>query len=230
DEVRAAPVVGTGAGTWDRWWLERRPTPNSAQDAHSVYLETLGEEGLVGLVLLLALLATPLVGRPRDRLATAAYAAFLIHAAVDWDREMPALWLAGLFVGIALLPEERLALRGRRQAAVVAAAAALGAAGVVSGIAQLSLARASDEARTGDYASAERLARHAASFEPWSSRPLEVLGETQLAAGADAAARSTLRRAVAKDPTRWRLWNDLTKAGAGGRAGREARRLNPLGP
>jgi hypothetical protein len=67
DEIRAAPVIGTGAGTWDEWWLRHRPTPNSALDAHSVYLETFGEEGLAGLALLCALLAVPLAGRGRSR-------------------------------------------------------------------------------------------------------------------------------------------------------------------
>jgi O-antigen ligase len=230
EQARSAPVLGTGAGTFDRWWLEHRPTPNSALDAHSVYLETLAEQGLTGLALLLALLATPLLTRPRDRLVLAAYAAFLIHAAVDWDLEMTALWLAGIAVGVALLPAQRVRLGRRRTASLAAATLALGALGTLSGVAQLSLARASDAARTRDFSRAGTLARRAARLEPWSSRPLEVLGEAQLAAGADAAAGATFRRAVAKDPSRWRLWHDLAEATGSDRAGREAKRLNPLGP
>jgi hypothetical protein len=144
-EARAAPIVGTGPGTWEQWWLERRPTPHQALDAHSVYLETLGEQGVVGVALLVALLATPLVGRPRDRLVLAAYAVFVIHAAVDWDREQPALWIAGLTAGIAFLPRAAANdTRHNRRAAVVVAALALGGLGALSGVAQISLERARD--------------------------------------------------------------------------------------
>jgi len=229
DEVRAAPIVGTGAGTWDEWWLQHRPTPNSALDAHSVYLETGGEEGLIGLALLCALLAVPLAGRPRDRLAFAAYAAFVIHAAVDWDRELPALWIAGLVVGAALLPEEQVRLGARRTWALATAALALGGLGALSGIAQLSLSHAQDAARSHDLARTVRLTRRAARLEPWSSRPLEVLGQAQTDAGERAAASATFREALAKDPNRWQLWHDLAAASGSRRAGDEARRLNPLG-
>jgi hypothetical protein len=229
DEIRAAPVIGTGAGTWDEWWLQHRPTPNSALDAHSVYLETFGEEGLAGLALLCALLAVPLAGRPRDRLALAAYAAFVIHAAVDWDREMPALWVAGLVVGGALLPAERVQLGARRTWSFAVALLALGALGALSGVAQISLSRAQDAARVHDLARTRTLTRRAARFEPWSSRPLLVLGEAQADAGDRTAASATFRKALAKDPASWQLWHDLAEASGSRRAGDEARRLNPLG-
>lgn len=229
DEIRAAPIVGTGAGTWDEWWLQHRPTPNSALDAHSVYLETFGEEGLAGLALLCALLAVPLAGRPRDRLALSAYATFIIHAAVDWDREMPALWVAGLVVGAALLPAERVQLGLRRTWALATTALALGGLGTLSGIAQISQSRAQDAARAHDLARVETLTRRAARFEPWSSRPLMVLGEAQADAGDRAAASVTFRTALAKDPAIWRLWHDLAEASGSRRAGDKAKRLNPLG-
>jgi hypothetical protein len=228
-EARAAPIVGTGPGTWEQWWLERRPTPHQALDAHSVYLETLGEQGVVGVALLVALLATPLVGRPRDRLVLAAYAAFVIHAAVDWDREQPALWIGGLTAGIALLPRAQVTMSHKQRAALAVAALALGGLGVLSGAAQISLARARDAARANDLARVETLTRRARRIEPWSSRPLEVLGDAQLAAGRNAAAAATLRRALAKDRRRWQLWHDLAEASGSRRAGDEARRLNPLG-
>jgi hypothetical protein len=229
DEARAAPVAGTGAGTWEMWWLERRPAAHEARDAHSVYLETLGEQGVVGLALLAGLLTVPLLTRPRDRLVLAGYAAFVIHQALDWDRELPAVTIAGLAVGIALLPDRTTPLSGHRRIALATAAAALGGLGVLSGVAQISLARAEDAARAGDFDRAETLARRAARVEPWSSRPLEVRGEAELAAGDERDAAATFRAAIAKDPHRWRLWHDLEAATHGRRAGEEARRLNPLG-
>lgn len=106
EDVRDAPLVGRGAGAFDLSWLERRPIDANAQDAHSLYLETLAELGLVGLVLLLLALAPPLVVALRGTRAPAAaagYAAFLVHAGVDWDWELPAVTVAGLLCGSALL-------------------------------------------------------------------------------------------------------------------------------
>jgi O-antigen ligase len=81
--------------------LRERPYPEAVKDAHSLPLETLTELGLVGLVLLLALVGSVAVGA-RDALrADAALAAgpaavvatWFVHAAIDWDWEMPALTL-----------------------------------------------------------------------------------------------------------------------------------------
>ena len=105
-DVRDAPLVGRGAGTFHLSWLERQPIEASVQDAHSLYLETLAELGAVGLALLLLALAPPLVlalrgaGSPA---AAAGYTAFLVHAGVDWDWELPAVTAAGLLCGFAVL-------------------------------------------------------------------------------------------------------------------------------
>src|SRR5919199_248801 len=100
-EVELNPVLGSGAGTFERYWLLYRPVGSFARDAHSLYLETLAELGPIGLVLLLAALALPLLvlrGRRDPLLATAAagYAAYLVHTGVDWDWELPAVTLLGL--------------------------------------------------------------------------------------------------------------------------------------
>jgi O-antigen ligase len=104
-EVAAAPVVGRGAGAFELAWLREQPIPYFARDAHSLYLETLAELGLVGLGLLMVVLAPPLVGafRGASAVAAGAYVAFLVHAGVDWDWEVPAVTVAGLFCGVALL-------------------------------------------------------------------------------------------------------------------------------
>jgi O-antigen ligase len=102
-------VLGSGAGTFDDVWLERRPIPGFVHDAHSLYLETAAELGVVGLALLLCALGAPLVAaiktgdRTRVATATAAYAVFLVHAGLDWDWEMPVTVLAGLSCGAAVL-------------------------------------------------------------------------------------------------------------------------------
>jgi len=108
-EASAFPVAGRGAGTFELAWLEEQPIPVLVVDAHSLYLETLAELGLVGLGLLALALAPPLLAAFRGASAAAAggYVAFLFHAGVDWDWELPAVTVAGLFCGAALLDRER---------------------------------------------------------------------------------------------------------------------------
>jgi O-antigen ligase len=104
-EVSNAPLAGKGAGTFGLAWLERQPIPRPVLDAHSLYLEMLAELGLIGLVLLGLALAPPLAAafRGTDAAAAGGYVAFLIHAGVDWDWELPAVTVAGLACGAALL-------------------------------------------------------------------------------------------------------------------------------
>jgi O-antigen ligase len=106
-------VLGSGAGTFDDYWREHRPIAAYVRDAHSLYLETAAELGIVGLALLLCALGAPLVagamsrGRPLVSIAAAAYVTFLVHAGLDWDWEMPVTTLAGLALAAALLVSPR---------------------------------------------------------------------------------------------------------------------------
>jgi O-antigen ligase len=104
-EAADHPVAGRGAGTFELAWLEQQPVPVSVRDAHSLYLETLAELGLLGLALLGLALAPPLLAAFRGASAAAAggYVAFLVHAGLDWDWELPAVTLAGLLCGAALI-------------------------------------------------------------------------------------------------------------------------------
>src|SRR2546423_120905 len=107
--VAVARVLGSGAGTFEQFWLAHRRTSANARDAHSLYLETLAELGPAGLALIVATLAVPLLAaagvrsHPFVPAALAAYLAYLVHAAADWDWEMPAATLLGLFCAAALL-------------------------------------------------------------------------------------------------------------------------------
>ena len=111
--VRDEPLLGTGAGSFEAHWLRERPISFPARDAHNLYLESLAEVGPLGLALLLATLALPLVALPQVRglafgpAAAGAFAAYLLHAAVDWDWELPAVTLPALFCGVALLASIR---------------------------------------------------------------------------------------------------------------------------
>ena len=244
DSWRDHKAVGAGGGTYEREWLERRSIPTKVENAHNLYAETLGELGPVGLALLLVALACPLAAglRVRQRslvpAATAAYVAFLIHAAIDWDWELPAVILPALLTGAALLVAARrdhkvVDLRGPARAAVVVLllVAALAALGGVVGNRTLDRSRqATVEERFAD-ATAE--ARRAARLAPWSAEPLQALGEAQLQQGKLAEARRSFRRAIAKDGGDWELWLDLAYASDGTArrtAALRALKLNPLSP
>src|SRR5215210_6007469 len=45
DEFETRPAVGRGAGSYEAWWLQHGSLPLFVKDAHSLYLETLGELG-----------------------------------------------------------------------------------------------------------------------------------------------------------------------------------------
>jgi O-antigen ligase len=102
-EYRGHPALGSGAGTFGYYWARSgKPVElGGALDAHSLYIETLAELGPLGLVLLAAFLAAPfraLRARtgPLVAVAFGAYAAFLVHAALDWDWEQPVVVVAAL--------------------------------------------------------------------------------------------------------------------------------------
>jgi hypothetical protein len=112
------PLQGAGAAAFRVEWLRERPFRESVRDAHSLYFETLAELGLVGFVLLCALLAGVLLAARKVLGADAALAAgpaaglvvWAVHAGVDWDWEMPALTLVAVTLAGMLLSQcERVA-------------------------------------------------------------------------------------------------------------------------
>jgi hypothetical protein len=132
--VAAHPALGAGAGSFGPEWFARAPVERygGALDAHNLYLETLAELGPVGLVLLLVFLALPLTRARTDAVAAAAYIAFLVHALLDWDWEMPAVTLAAVLLGgTLLLPQRGRALSERERYALAAAAVVLALAALL---------------------------------------------------------------------------------------------------
>src|SRR3954451_12918013 len=107
----AHPVAGVGTSGFAVEWLKRRDIADAAHDAHSLELETLAELGLVGFVLLCGLrfsvaLAARRVHRYDPGLAAgpiAALSLWTLHAAIDWDWEMPALTLLAVVLAGTLL-------------------------------------------------------------------------------------------------------------------------------
>ena len=132
DEFRRAPLHGGGAGSFEDWWAVHGSFRYFVRDAHSLFVETLGELGLVGFGLLVAALGAGLVVGAR-RLADAdvtakppiaallgAFVVFLIGAGIDWMWELTAVTVAGtavlaLLVGPATLAPSRAPGRASRR-------------------------------------------------------------------------------------------------------------------
>lgn len=243
DQWSEHPLVGMGAGTYELSWVRDRPVPGKVRDAHSLYLEVLAELGLAGFLALAAALLVPFVtafAARRHAFVPAAVGAYVVlvgHAAADWDWEMPALTLAGLLCGAAVVIAARHELPGRVPRAVIAAALATAVAAAAFAFAGLmgnaALAAGWDALERGDGDEAKAQAKRAQTWMRWSGEPWRLEAAAESLAEDEHAARANLRTAVAKDPRDWSDWFDLAQASDGrehDRALARARALNPLSP
>jgi Flp pilus assembly protein TadD len=240
-QYRGHPALGAGAGSYEQHWLEDRPFEHKVRDAHSLYLETLAELGPVGLALLLLALAAPLAAavtarrHPLVPAAFAAYLAYLIHAAVDWDWELPAVTVAALICAAALLAaarrEERvLALSTKARGAAAAATLAVAAVAFVTLTGNSAIAASDSAADDGNWTKAANEARKAKRWAPWSSEPWQRLGEAHLGQGDFAAAETDFRKAIEQEPGDFELWLDLARATDGAERAAALARADALNP
>jgi hypothetical protein len=216
DEFKAAPLHGTGAGTFQRSWERMRGGEANVVDAHSLYLEVLSELGWPGLLLLTIALAIPLavgVGRLRGR-ERHAYAAFLAaglallgHAGMDWDWEMPALFVwffaaSGLL--LARRPSESAPSPGRMSRVVAGLAClVLAITPVLMYRALGPLSRSVEAFQAGDCRTAVDAALDSIEALPALAEPFEVLGYCDARAGRHDLAVRAMRSAQARDPDGW---------------------------
>jgi hypothetical protein len=227
DDARAHSVLGAGAGTYERYFLQHQPPQiGRVRDAHGLYVETLAELGPFGLLLLVGALALPLgvlgVARqyPLVPAAAGAYVAYLVHTGVDWDWELPAVTLTGLLCGASLLVAARRSHRSPRLSSTtrwVVVAALVVAAGfaAVGAVGNTALSRSNVALENRDWPKAARDARRAKTWMPWSPRPWLALGRAELGAGLVTQARASFRKAVSMDDGDWELWYRLATASTG---------------
>jgi hypothetical protein len=247
DVAKGSPLIGSGAGTFRTEWLQRRESGEFlVNDAHSIYLETWAELGVVGLLLLgvvLALILGAAASRLRgpDRQAAAAVLAaglaLAIHAGIDWDWEMPALFVWLFAAGGVLLAGDgrRTSRAPARLTRVIAGLMCLMLAvtPVLIAQSQSALARSSAAFERGDCRSATDAALTSLDSLRLRAEPFEILGWCNLRAGSTDLARAAMRSAMARDPDNWQYPYGLAVAtalsGSDPRpAARRARRLNPL--
>jgi hypothetical protein len=257
DENASEPLVGTGSGTFEYWWTRNGDVPEAVRDTHSLYLQTLGELGIVGLLVLAGFLGVVLIGGGRAVLrsgrpptlvaALAGCAAFCLTAVVDWMWQIPAMAVAFLLLAAVLVRagDEQGGLAEKRSggfawpARIAIAAAALTAIAAISiSLASTGLLRQSEaDARAGDLPAALDAARSARNVQPYAASPrlqeaLVLESEGDLPAAAEAAFAATER-----ESTNWRTWLVLSRieaelghAEAAVRDYRQARSLNPHSP
>ncbi len=188
DENATAPLIGTGSGTFEFWWAREGDADETVRDAHSLYLQTLGELGIVGLLILLAFLAWVFVSglraallsdaaeRSRLAAALAGFTVFLLTAAVDWMWQVPVVPVAVLLLACGLLvarggsdkPRLLGSLAGRRRRRRPCWRSSRSR----SRSPRSSLVRQSEaEARAGDYPAALDDAKSAQNVEPGAATP-----------------------------------------------------------
>ncbi len=251
DGYRSAPLHGSGAGTYEILWDAHRPYANDVTEGHSLYVETLGELGVVGLALLVVTLLGILVGLARrirgpDRalyaVLFAAALAWAVRASFDWDWEMPAVSVWFFVFGAAALTRvgSRHRHRSLRVRPIGRAAAAIGLLVVAVTPVRVAVSQAHLDAATrafdrGDCPATINAALSSNAAVASRPDPLELIAYCDVRLGRSALALTAIRGAVARDPQSWQLRYGmaLVQASNGGDPRpdlRRARRLNPLEP
>ncbi|HEX3451671.1 MAG TPA: O-antigen ligase family protein, partial [Solirubrobacteraceae bacterium] len=224
----AEPVHGHGAGTYQTLWDRERPRFAYTVNAHSLYLQTMAELGVPGLLLLVTLIATVLVGLARRARGPkrSLYGALLavgvvwaVHAGVDWDWEMPVVTLPFFAAaGLALSPRggalgrrtigraPRIVLAGLCLAAVVLPVLLIGS--------QSRLTQAERALYASNCAKADAAANSSIDWLGARPEPYEILGFCDLQRGLPTLAVAQMRRAVRRDPSSWERYYALALAQA----------------
>ena len=235
---RENPVVGIGAGSFERYWQKDERATLKARDAHSLYIETLTELGPLGLALLLAagsLFVSGALAARRNPIVPCAFGAFsvyAVHAGVEWDWELTGVTLTALFAGITILvalrrPSSSL-LAGTRRLGLGVAVAGVALISLVGYIGNKSMAQAQEAFDRGNAANALSHTSVAHRWEPWSPYPLTLRGESLLVLGDVAGAKAAFGEAVRKDPGYWRGWLGLAVASSGEHRERALTRASEL--
>ena len=252
DAFEAKPLIGNGAGTYQLLWAQHRPYLFTVIDAHSLYIQVLGELGLVGILLIGGALISIFVGlarrmRGEERHIYAAILAlaivWAIHAGVDWDWEMPAvtLWLfalAGLGLSKPIGERSRAAAIEPGRVVRIVAALCVGVLAVTPtavAVSQSNLNAAVSAFGRGNCNAAINSALGSLDALKVRPEPYEVIGYCDARFGQDHLALLEMENAVSNDPNSWEPHYGLAivRAAAGLSPLPQlhlSKRLNPLEP
>jgi hypothetical protein len=235
DQWRDAPLWGQGAGSYESWWAKNGSIALFVKDAHSLYLEMLGELGIVGFVLVLGLVGLGIVGgavrargmsgdgRVQVAALTAVFTAYAGAAGLDWVWELTAVSIVGfvslgLISGPATAAPARLSViegepvrRHRHGGFGLGVAAFLAAwafvfAQAVPLLAQHEIGESQAAMTRGGVRNALDAAENARDIQPWAATPYLQLALVSEQIGALRLARTWMDEAIARDREDWRLW------------------------
>src|SRR6266511_1932136 len=260
DEFETAPVAGRGAGSYEPWWAQHASFTYFLRNAHSLYLETLGELGLIGFLLIVSAFVAGIAmavrrllrAAPRERptiaALTAVFVGFAFGASIDWVWQITAITAVAI-AALALVaaaetarprPVATAGERGERSIRfAIGAAALIGGwllicAAAIPWLASIKLADSQAAVRRGDGDAAFSAAADAKRIQPWAAAPYLQLALVDEASGELSAARGWIEKAIDRDSENWRLWLVAarleTKSGDVATAERSLRRAASLNP
>src|SRR6266508_3173715 len=260
DEFETAPVAGRGAGSYEPWWAQHASFTYFLRNAHSLYLETLGELGLIGFLLIVSAFVAGIAMAVRRLLRvaprepptiaalSAVFVGFAFGASIDWVWQITAITAVAI-AALALVaaaetarprPVATAGERGERSIRfAIGAAALIGGwllicAAAIPWLASIKLADSQAAVRRGDGDAAFSAAADAKRIQPWAAAPYLQLALVDEASGQLAAARGWIEKAIHRDSENWRLWLVAarleTKSGDVATAERSLRRAASLNP
>jgi O-antigen ligase len=231
DSFEEEPVIGTGAGTYLFDWEKKRSIDVPVHNAHSLYLESFAELGLIGGLIVLGLVGGVLWwafcawrdAREDQRelyaIVFAALAAMAVAFAIDWFWQILAIGsiffiygavaIAGrcgqqAAAGVAEPSEE-----GRRwalTAATLAVAWVAAVALVQPLLVEHEINASQDAAAAEDLPSAVRHAERAHTIEPFAASPYVQLGLLAQLQGEYEAATSDFTKAIDREGDNWQWY------------------------
>jgi O-antigen ligase len=234
DSFEEKPVLGSGAGTYEFAWEQNRSIDVPLHDAHSIYLEAFAELGLVGGLLVLALVATVLwtgfatwraAAHPQRELYGVLFAtllAFAVGAGLDWFWEIAAVAVV-FFVAAGILVAARCGQlarnpsgngtvpgsgEGRFGLAVAGLAIAWIAAVALIGplLVERELEASQSAIASGAIAGAVDHAETARSIEPFAASPYVQLALIAELQSEYARAAELLTQAIDREDRNWQLY------------------------
>ncbi len=222
---------GTGAGTYQLYYPRYRTERSYVVDAHSLYLQSLAELGIVGLVLILVVVLSILGGLamrirgPGRGLYAALFAATLacaIHQGFDWDWQMPAITLpVFILAGLALArpADGRVGFSGLPVARTFVALGwvVLAVAPLLVSTSYAHLHDAVQGLDRGECTSAKHDATSALSLSAKRPQAYTVVGVCDLEQGFAQAAVPAMSEAAKLEPRSWEnaFWLAVARAAAG---------------
>ncbi len=232
DSFEERPVLGSGAGTFRFSWYELRHNSEPNTDAHSLYLQAFAELGVVGGLLVLALMGMLLwtgfaawraAEDPRRDLYAAllgACLAFAVCSAIDWFWQIAVLTsvfflAAGVLVAARCQQLARLRATGnghedRRRFGLSVAGLAIAWISMLALVGPLLVDREIDSSNSaveeGNLASAVSHAENARKIEPWATSPYKQLGLLAEREGNYPLAVERLDQAIDREDDNWLLY------------------------